>query len=117
MLAARCGEILGLARRAGQVVTGFEKVRALLASPGAGCVVSAADGAADGKRKLRGVAGDIPWVTVLNSAELSLALGRENVVHAALSEGRLCERFLAETRRLAGFRVPDDDSSSGGLER
>jgi hypothetical protein len=54
---------------------------------------------------------------VLNSAEMSLALGRENVVHAALSRGRLCDRFLAETKRLAGFRVSDGESAPGGLER
>jgi len=35
---------------------------------------------------------------------LGLALGRDYVVHAALEKGGLATRFLAESRRLSGFR-------------
>jgi hypothetical protein len=36
---------------------------------------------------------------------LSAALGRENVVHAAVAPGRLAERLIAESARLAGLRA------------
>jgi hypothetical protein len=116
LLARRCGEILGLARRAGRVVAGFEKVQAFLRSGEAGCLVAAADAAADGKRKLRGLAGTLPVVEVLTVAELGLALGRENVVHAAVARGRLCRSFMAEADRLAGFRSSGRDAA-GEVEK
>src|SRR5713101_3778399 len=60
---------LGLARRAGQAVAGFEKVRALLVEGAAGLLFAASDGAADGRRKLRALAPDLPLVECLASAE------------------------------------------------
>jgi len=104
LLVRRCVELLGLANRAGLVAAGFEKTRARLAGNEAAALIAARDGAADGKRKLRGAAGGIPVVEELFSAELDLALGRENVIHAALASGGLTLRFVTETARLRGFR-------------
>lgn len=105
LLARRCLDLIGLARRAGQAVTGFEKVRACLRQDDAAVLLAASDGAGDGRAKLSGLAGTIPEVTVFSRAELSSALGRENVVHAALRPGGLAEKFTMEAARLAGFRV------------
>jgi hypothetical protein len=105
LLARRCLDLIGLARRAGQAVTGFEKVRACLRQDDAAVLLAASDGAGDGRAKLSGLAGTIPEVTVFSRAELSSALGRENVVHAALRAGGLAEKFTMEAARLAGFRV------------
>jgi hypothetical protein len=70
--------------------------------------VEAAEAAADGRRKLQAAAtakGHVPFVIgCLSSAELSLALKRENVVHAALKPGRIAERLIFEAMRLEGFR-------------
>jgi len=115
LLVRRCTDSLGLARRAGAMVAGFEKVRALLAGGAAGCLITASDASADGRDKLRRLAGAIPYVAVLTGAELSLAIGRENVVHAALTRGKLNDRFLSEAGRLAGFRSGLDDGT--GLPR
>jgi predicted RNA-binding protein YlxR (DUF448 family) len=95
---------LGLARRAGQVVAGFEQVRALLAEGGAGLLLAAADGAEDGRRKLRGVAAGVPLVDWLTAAELAAALGRDTVVHAAVRRGVFAERLAAAAARLQGMR-------------
>jgi hypothetical protein len=105
LLAARCCEVLGLARRAGQAVTGFVKVRTLAAGNGAAVLVEAADGGGDSRGKLEALAPRAPVVDLLTCAELSAALGREHVVHAALMPGRLASTFIAETARLAGFRA------------
>jgi len=112
LLAERCGEALGLARRAGQAVTGFVKVRALAAGNGAAVLVEAADGGADSRGKLEALAPGIPVVDLLTCAELSAALGREHVVHAALAPGRLAAAFAAEAARLGGFRVARDGRES-----
>lgn len=106
LLAERCRNWLGLARGAGLVVSGFEKVRERLAGGGVVAVVQARDGSPDQRRKLASAAPGTKLVESLDSAELDLALGRQNVIHAALSSGRLAERFLQEAERLAGFRTP-----------
>jgi uncharacterized protein len=105
LLAKRCLDHIGLARRAGQAVMGFAKVQAALTAGKAAVLVAAADGAADGRGKLEALALGVPRAERLTSAELGAAFGRERVVHAALSHGRLAEVFLADTARLAGFRA------------
>ncbi len=104
LLARRCLDLLGLARRAGQAALGFEKVRTLISAGGAILLIAARDGADNGKAKLRGLGKGLPVVELFASVELSLAFGRENVIHAALAPGRLADRFLTETVRLAEFR-------------
>ena len=103
-LARRALDRLGLARRAGQLVCGFERVAEGLARGDVAVLVAAHDAAEGGRSKLQARARDVACVDCLSVAELSLALGRENVVHAALSGGALAARFLVEATRLAGFR-------------
>jgi predicted RNA-binding protein YlxR (DUF448 family) len=100
---------LGLARRAGELFLGFDQVeKALRAANPPPLIIEAADASADGRRKLQAaatVAGHVPFVIdTLSNAELSLALGRANVVHAALKPGRIAERLIFEAARLNGFR-------------
>jgi predicted RNA-binding protein YlxR (DUF448 family)/ribosomal protein L30E len=105
LLAARCVELIGLARRAGQSVSGFEKVRALLKHGEAGILLAASDGAPDGREKLRRLAPALPLVECLTSAELGVAFGRDHAVHAVLAPGALAGKFEIEARKLAGFRA------------
>jgi hypothetical protein len=100
---------LGLARRAGELILGFDSVeKALRSANPPPIIVEAAEAAHDGRRKLQAAAiaaGIVPFVIdVLTNAELSLALGRANVVHAALKPGRIAERLIFEAGRLNGFR-------------
>ncbi|HEY2445236.1 MAG TPA: RNA-binding protein [Rhizomicrobium sp.] len=107
LLVARMSGDLGLARRAGQLVLGFDSIaRALAGGASFAALVEACDGAPDGKRKLRALARALePFIIdCLTSAELSLAVGRENVIHAALKSGRISERLTADAGRLGGFR-------------
>jgi len=107
-LACRCLDALGLARRAGDAVTGFEKVKAMLAGAAGAVLLGAADGAADGRNRMRALAGGAPVVELFTNAELASALGRENVVHVAIREGGLALRVVQDSARLAGFRRTDD---------
>jgi len=100
---------LGIARRSGALVLGFDNVlRALQGPKPPKVLIEAFDGAADGKRKLYGAAHRLELKCVviesLTSAELGLALGRENVIHAAVQPGGLAERLTFDAERLSGFR-------------
>ena len=112
LLAQRCVDILGLARRAGQAVSGFEKVRGWLGAGRAGVLVTASDGAPRASAKL-GAAEHAPArIDVLRAAELARAFGRERVVHVAVAPGALAERLRLEAARLGGFR-----GGGGGSEK
>jgi predicted RNA-binding protein YlxR (DUF448 family) len=110
-------EALGIAAKAGQAVAGFAKVENALKRGEAAALIHASDGAADGIRKLNGLIGrdaltlsdgfdrEFPVITVLTSAELDLALGRANVIHAALLTGPAGKTFLSRCHALARFRA------------
>ena len=108
-LVARMLGDLGIARRSGTLVLGFDNVlRALDGPRPPALMIEASDGSRDGKRKLYNAAharGMKPRVMdCLSSAELGLALGRENVIHAAVQPGGLAERLTFDAERLQGFR-------------
>jgi predicted RNA-binding protein YlxR (DUF448 family)/ribosomal protein L30E len=104
LLVRRALATLGLARRAGEVALGFEQVRAALRAGAAAVLVAASDGAEDGRRKLRGLAPDVPLIVAFASPELGRALGRDSLVHVAVAPGRLAQRLVQDMERLAGFR-------------
>ena len=114
LLAQRCLDLLGLARRAGAAVAGFEKVRALAGSGAVRVLIAAADGAADGRRRLTRLAPGVPVVTMFSAAELAAALGREHVVYAAVRQGRMAQRLAVEAARLCGFRQRGPNPAAGG---
>jgi uncharacterized protein len=105
LLVQRLVDAIGLARRAGVAVAGFEKVGEALRAEKAGLLLAASDGADAGRRKIRGLGRELPVAVVLTAAELGRAFGRDRVVHAALGRGPLSDRVLGEARRLAGFRT------------
>ena len=109
LLRGRCLALLGLARRAGQLRTGFEKVREDLKAGRAGLLLGASDGALDGRQKLAALAGGRTEVTLFDSAELSAALGREKVVHAMVAAGGMAERLRRELERLQGMQTADSE--------
>jgi uncharacterized protein len=117
-------EALAMAAKAGQVVSGFSKVEGILEQGKAQALIHASDGAADGIRKLDAIArqrsrniaesADLAIVSPLTSAELDLALGRSNVIHAALLAGPASKTFLSRCQTLVRYRMADDDKTEGG---
>lgn len=117
-LVVRTGELLeraaldalAMAGKAGLVATGFTRVEAALAREKVVALLHAAEAAADGVRKLdaalrRRLEHDpIVTIGILTSAQLDLAFGRPNVVHAALLAGPPSDTFLARLQRLERFR-------------
>lgn len=100
---------LSLASKAGQVVAGFEKTESTVSHGRAGVLIAAGDGAEDGRRKLSGKLKALGQadrlVECFNSADLDLALGRTNVIHAAINPGGLARKFLICARRYEFFEL------------
>ena len=114
-LVARMLGDLGIARRAGSLVLGFDNVLRQLEGPKPPkLLIEAFDGSPDGKRKLYAAAHrlelDCVVIETLTSAELGLALGRENVIHAAVQPGGLADRLMFDAERLSGFRDARNES-------
>ena len=110
LLVQRCCDLLGFARRAGVVTAGFAKVEVLVRSRAGriAALVEASDSGAADRGKLVAYArrnGGIQVIGCLSQAEIGLAFGRENVVHAGLTQSPLADRFVSEAQRLGGFRV------------
>lgn len=114
-LTHRLANLVGLARRAGEAACGFETVRGWVRDGKAVVLLSACDGAPDGKRKIVGMAraiaeqtGGEPPVVVdhLTGAQLGHAFGRDHVVHAAIGAGGLAERITRTACKLSGLTTP-----------
>jgi len=129
-LERRVLDAIGLARRAGDVVMGFDQVRALLKSEAPGALLFASDAAADGRGKLlrlaRAAHGETPLLACFDSGVLGLALGREGAIYAAVKSGGCARRLLRDAARLAGFRAlvpaewavePDGAAPQAGSDR
>ena len=117
---------LSIANKAGLVVAGAFKVDSAIENGDVAVLVQASDGASDGAQKrarvLRAKFGDIsvtvPLIYLFSSSQLSLALGKANVIHAALKSGAATSAFLARADRLRRYRASEADptrsSDSGG---
>jgi uncharacterized protein len=113
LLVKRVLDGLSLANKAGLVVAGFAKVEAALGGGDVVALIQGNDGAAGGADKLdrkhfaimasRGLSSVV--IRELTIDQISLAIGRSNVVHAALSQGGAAMRLLEEARRLMRFRA------------
>lgn len=106
LLRQACINLVAMARRAGQAVAGYEKVRARLLAGHGVLLLVACDGAADGRGKVAGLAAAVPKlaiVDVLDADALGAAFGRDRVVHVLLERGGLARRLMIEAGRLAGL--------------
>jgi predicted RNA-binding protein YlxR (DUF448 family) len=128
LLVKRALDGLGLAKRAGDLILGFEAVRETIRDQAPACLIEAADGAEDGRAKVlalaraahgpdpdAGISGAgkdeqaenhrlPPVVTGFSADELGMALGRGRVIHACLKQGRFAQGWMGELARLSGFR-------------
>ncbi|MEZ5750505.1 MAG: RNA-binding protein [Paracoccaceae bacterium] len=109
----RVQETLSLARKAGQAVAGYEKVRDWLQQGEAAVLLQASDGSERGKTKLRAPEGEDTHVTCLTASELGFAFAREHVIHAALAAGSLSSRVVEEAAKLARLREQNGGDSAG----
>lgn len=118
---------LGMARKAGQFTFGATKVRALLEKGDLIALITASDASPDGRSKMTGplkalhhaaredekVGFEIPHFEMLTSEQLGLALGLENVIHAALIRGAAAQAALEKARRLARYSAKPRENDTG----
>lgn len=126
-LAERVGDLyreaalssLSMARKAGAIVTGFTKVDAALREKPIAALIHAVEAGADGVAKIDAAArryaertgAPPPVVRIFESGELDLALGRANVIHAALLAGPAGNNALNRVRALVDYL--DGDKTAG----
>ena len=130
LLVRRCLDMLGMTKRAGDLILGFEQVREAIRNAPPGCLIAAADASEDQRGKVLGLAkaiygpdlgGDLddeagepseiddfgqlpPVAGCFSGVELGMALGRERVIHACLKLGPIAHAWMGELGRLSGFR-------------
>jgi predicted RNA-binding protein YlxR (DUF448 family) len=116
-LEERFTSALSLARKAGQLVTGASKVKSAIEAGEVLAILTATDAAEDGRNKLLGSlrgytkaaeeAGmnpaQTPHFELLDSGQMGLALGIENVIHAALTKGGAAQAAVQRAERLARY--------------
>ena len=111
ILRTRALDGFAIANKAGLVIAGFAKIEAKLREKRVLALVHAIDAGADGCRKLDSLAarqardGHAPVLieNLFTSLALDLALGRSNVIHAAVMSGGSAGLFVQRCRRLAYF--------------
>lgn len=108
LLLRRVVDLIALGRKAGDAITGYEKVKDWLEKGQARALIQASDGSERGKTKLRPPEGKNTLISCLNAGELGLAFGRERAIHAALAAGGLATRVVEEAARLNGLRDGSD---------
>jgi uncharacterized protein len=111
-------DALAMVHKASRVAIGFSKTEAAVASGPVVAILTASEGSPDGARKIAAAAarretgenpGKVPTIATFTSPQLDLALGRSNVVHAALLAGPASKGFLARCQNLERFRMIDPD--------
>lgn len=121
LLVKRLQGVLGMAKRAGKIILGFDQVRDSLRKRPPGVILEASDGAEDGRNKVYFLAKAIyEHITVsggLTSSELGMAFGRSHVIHGVLEAGAFSKRWSQDYKRLAGFRQLPETNWFSGLSR
>ncbi|KPN64707.1 hypothetical protein XMM379_002700 [Aliiroseovarius sp. xm-m-379] len=111
--ADRVVHLIAMARKAGQAVAGYEKVKDWLAKDEAKVLIQAIDGSDRQKSKLRPPRERDRYINCLTGDELGLAFGRENVIHGALAAGGLASRVVEEAKKLTAMRALDSGGDKG----
>ena len=109
---------LGMEARAGNLINGSDRVETAARSGKVHLLLHAADAGEDGNRALDQawrVGGGGPQGMIFPEARtiLSMALGRENVVHAALTDPAAASRVSHALARWRGFNGPDRGPEGG----
>lgn len=122
LLAKRILDQLGLLKRAGNIISGFEQVREAVRAARPACMIEASEGSEDQRHKvlalLRALYGPDrgpdpdpaahaqlpPVLACFSGDELGMALGRELVIHACVKSGPGAQAWMGDLERLSGFR-------------
>ncbi|VAV86841.1 COG2740: Predicted nucleic-acid-binding protein implicated in transcription termination / Ribosomal protein L7Ae family protein YlxQ [hydrothermal vent metagenome] len=119
-LSEHCLGLMGMARKSGQLVNGFEKVRSAIRSEKPGWLIEAKDGAADGRHKVlalcKGMWEEVPLVGCFDATALGSALGNDAAGHVLMRTGAIATQLGLQLHRLSGFTpiIPVHWTKMGG---
>ena len=99
-----CLNIVGLARRAGFAVGGYEKSRALISSGKAFLVIVATGASTGSKKRLLSGRPNLGVLEIFSQHEVEKVFGKDGVVFAAITDAMISNKLRDEAGRLAGFR-------------
>ncbi len=108
MLEDRALNSLSLAKKAGEVITGFDKLFQAMSKTELDMLIEANDGAEGGQKKMeKKFAAAFPEgkvIKLFTSGQMDMAFGSTNVIHAAITRGNMTKTVLAATDKLAKYR-------------
>ena len=103
ILAKKGLDALNLARKAGDLVLGFEKVKELIIKGRAAFVIEATDAGADGRQKIAELSANLEKFTLYDTETLSTAFDRENTVYLAVKKGKMSDMVRLALKRYQTF--------------
>ncbi len=98
--------LLAMARRAGQLILGFDQVSEAIKKTAPAFLIEAYDASNDGRDKIIGLSkkwGDVQIIGCFCIDDLGKTLSRDNIVHAFMPKGQFAQNWALEINRLAGF--------------
>ena len=120
-------QMMNMARKAGQFITGASKVDAAIRSGAALAVVHATDAAADGVRKIdqarkawhlgMETEEEIPSYKLFSESEMEGLMGQNAFIHAAVLAGQAGEGVVKRAKMLEQYRNGGQSRAAGGAGR
>ena len=92
-----------MARKAGALVTGFEKVKECILKNKVAFLIEAADAGADGSSKMAAMAKNLEVLRLYDIAELDAALDKVNTVHVAVLKGSMSNMVYNNLKKYQAF--------------
>lgn len=103
ILSKKCLDAVNLARKAGDLILGFEKVKDIIAKGKAAFVIEATDAGEHGMQKIAAMAKDLEKFSLYDVATLSDALKRENTVYLVVAKSQTGSMAQEAFRRYQTF--------------
>ena len=103
ILAAKGLEALNLARKSGNLILGFEKIKEQILKNKVAFIIEATDAGADGAKKMSELCRDIEQLKIYDSATLETAFNRETVVYAAILKSEVCNMVYTNLKRYETY--------------
>lgn len=104
LLKKKALDSINFAKKAGILITGFEKVRGLIISKRTAFLHEATDGGDDGHSKIVSLAKDLEIYSLYSIEELDKALDRTNTVHIAFTKSEMAKIVYKDFNRLKKFK-------------
>ncbi|WAH35367.1 L7Ae/L30e/S12e/Gadd45 family ribosomal protein [Alicyclobacillus dauci] len=105
--------LIGLAKRAGQLVDGQERILQAVTARKAKLVIVTEDAGANGRKKLQDKANsyDVPVVTFADKGSLGRAIGRDEAAAIAVMDPGFADKLLERFGELHGGGAFDESPS------